>query len=707
MLRAFASFVALLLTVAPAAAGQWYIPAAAHSLGAEGSVWRTDLVVHSYASATTTVTLTLLPQGADNSARDRTWQVTVAPGATLRIEDVLATAFAFDGTAALVVDADVDAVVVTSRTFNLVAAGSFGQFIPAAAAATAVLPGTEAILPGLGAGGGRRTNLGWVSLGDQPSEVAVALYSEHGELLASETFTEQPFGQTQFNLFTELGVAATDTVWARVRATVPVMPYASVVASISNDPIYVAARTSLDAATDLIFPAAAHVAGAGGTNWASDAWVVNLGSAPATLSLELWRQGQANPTPQTVTLDGVLAPLAQRALPDLILAQFGLDAAQGAVVVRSNQLVVATSRTYNTAPSGTFGQFIPAQRASSLGGVGETLLLPGAIDGSGFRTNLGLVATASGSRVELVLRGGDGAVLESVERALGAGEQLQLRASTAFGVASFPVATVEVRLAAADDPNGRVAAYLSIVDEGTTDPTFAGAARTSAAAPDLDATTQALMATTYVLSTVVDSAGPNARAPKTPACVTAEYSRNEVGVGQSPEGKCWAADITLDGCSWDFPRVGWGVTADGTVSSDVCAVSGYPSTVDVRATSDVRDLATGSATSFATAALLQVILRYDGLRPESGQLIGEVELTTASGRVEAFVDLFWDDALTGLELFPTGTIQMEVPYSAQVAVAFTAAAAFDGSEWVLVEVRAGAWHTAFYLNLVTGEVTPV
>ena len=35
-----------------------------------------------------------------------------------------------------------------------------------------------------------------------------------------------------------------------------------------------------------------------------------------------------------------------------------------------------------------------------------------------------------------------------------------------------------------------------------------------------------------------------------------------------------------------------------------------------------------------------------------------------------------------------------------------AAATFDGTEWVYVQVRLGYFRTSFYVNLVTGEVRP-
>ena len=40
--------LAIILAAVPATAGEWWIPATAHADGAQGSVWRTDLVVHNF-----------------------------------------------------------------------------------------------------------------------------------------------------------------------------------------------------------------------------------------------------------------------------------------------------------------------------------------------------------------------------------------------------------------------------------------------------------------------------------------------------------------------------------------------------------------------------------------------------------------------------------------------------------------------------------
>lgn len=696
--------VAVVATATGASAGEWWIPAAAHGPGAGGSVWRTDLVVSNFGDGAEEVTITLLPQGEDNSAAGNATTIPIGAGETVELEDVVAGTFNFDGTAAIRVGAVGDRLVVTSRTYNLSDHGTFGQSIPGVPAAGAVPAGIPGLLVGLSSSEGRRTNLGWASASADPVRLTVSLYDGAGVLVAARTFTEQPLGQTQFNLFRELGVGVVDHAYAVVVADGPVVPYASVVAGGSNDPVYVPALTGVDADTELLFPAAAHVAGSGGTSWGSDAWLLNLGGGAATVELELWPTGGGAPV--AVQLDPALAPGGQASLEDLVLSAFGLDDAQGALLVRSDQLLLATSRTYNDAAIGEFGQFIPARSTAAMPGVGERLLLPGAVQNAAFRTNLGLVAVNGDAEVELLLRAADGSVLATSEASLAAGRQMQSRVGTFFGVAGFDGASVEVELAAHSDPEARIAGYLSVVDNLSTDPTFSDAARGVGADPGTDAISQAVLATTYALGRVVGVSGPQAVKAASVDCLDVEYTGDTVRPGQSPDGACWQVAATFDQCGVTLPNAGWALTQDGTAGVDVCVVDGYPSTLHADLVTIVEDLTTGETFRSELATVLQLVLTFDGSLPASAHLTGELALDADGAEIEAWADLEWQSALVSFELIPTGQLRLEFPYETDISATAEVLATFDGTEWVLVQVRLGYFRASFYVNMFTGQVLP-
>ncbi len=709
-MRSFlATSLVLLATAATAAAGQWWVPAAAHAQGAGGSVWRTDLVVHNFGPTDTTVTVTLLAQGADNSALATTASLAVPAGDTLVTEDAVATLFGTTGNGALKLDAAADQLVVTSRTFNQSPQGTFGQAIPGVAATAALGRGQTALLVGLAGTGGNRTNLGWVSLEPAATHVTVELVSATGESLGAAGFAEQPYGQTQLNdVFARLGVTPVASACARVTADGLIVPYASVVAPGSNDPVYVAAASSLDLGTELLFPAVAHSAGAAGSSWRTDAWVLNTASQPAIVVLELWLQNQANPSPARRTV--TLAAGEQLALPDVVLDTFGLGSAQGALALHSDQLVLATSRTYNTAPAGTYGQSIPARLLTSLPGRGETAYLTGAAVSSGYRSNLGLVATSSGSRVDLTLRAADGSVLATASRSLGAAEQTQVNLGALFDASDFAGATVELALAAADADDAVVAAYLSVVDAASSDPTYVEAARSLGEDPGLDQVEETVIATTRALNAAVGSSGPKVIGGKAAdaACVTVSYSGDTLLPGQSPEGKCWQAQIAFAGCEYGFDALGWAFRQEGEADADVCVVDGYPSTLAADLTTTLTDTGAGAQYVYGLDALLRLVLGFgQGARPQTALLAGEVHLDVNGAAVDGWADLAWDATVggTGFQLFPVGVLRLEFPYPTETGTTTAeVSATFDGSEWVVVEVRLGYYHASFCVNLYTGEV---
>lgn len=696
--------VAMVAVAAVASAGEWWIPAAAHGPGADGSLWRTDLVLSSFSDGAEQVTITLLPQGEDNSTPGDMTTVVVGAGETVVLEDVVAATFGHDGTAAIRVEAAGDRLVVTSRTYNLSDHGTFGQSIPGVPAAGAAPGGSPTVLVGLSSTEGRRTNVGWASASGDPVQLTVSLYDDAGTLVAARSFTEQPRGQTQFNLFRELGAGAVEHAYAVVVADGPVVPYASVVAGGSNDPVYVPALTGLDADTELLFPAAAHVAGSGGTSWGSDAWLLNLGGGTATVELELWPSGGGAPV--AVDLGRGLAPGEQVALEDLVLSAFGLDDAQGALVVRSDQLLLATSRTYNDADIGEFGQFIPARSTAAMSRVGERLLLPGAVQNGSFRSNLGLVAIDGDAEVDLLLRAADGAVLSTSEVSLAAGQQMQNRVGMFFGVSGFEGATVEVELAAASDPAARVVGYLSVVDNLSTDPTFSDAARGTGADPGTDAISQAVVATAYALGRVVEVSGPQAVKSSSVDCLDVEYTGDTVRPGQSPAGACWQVAVTFDECGVTLPSAGWAFTQDGTAGVDVCVVDGYPSTLQADLVTIVEDLATAETFRYELATVLELVLTFDGALPASAHLTGALALDADGAEIEAWVDLEWQSALLNFELIPTGQMRLEFPYETDISTTAEVLATFDGTEWVLVQVRLGYFRASFYVNIFTGQVLP-
>jgi hypothetical protein len=219
------------------------IPSAAHLAGLNGTLWRTDLELHNPGPAQASCDLTLLPRDHDNSSPGSATRLTVPPGASVRVADVLQSVFGFSGAAAIRIETVNDTLVATSRTYNQLHHGSYGARVPALAAASAIQPDQEGRLVGLdhdpSLAAGARTNIGLVNATALPTHVEVDLHSGDGWLLGTTAHDLPPYGNTQLDrVFESVTSARVDDGYAIVRTTTgsaAVFAYASVVDNVTGD----------------------------------------------------------------------------------------------------------------------------------------------------------------------------------------------------------------------------------------------------------------------------------------------------------------------------------------------------------------------------------------------------------------------------------------------------------------------------------------
>jgi len=136
-----------------------------------------------------------------------------------------------------------------------------------------------------------------------------------------------------------------------------------------------------------VLPAAAHLAGAAGTTWRSDAVLHNQGATTASASVFLLERDLDN---RAATGAALAVPAGSSVAVDSILPTlFGRTETAGAVLVGSDLPLVVTSRTYNDSSVGTYGQAIPGLEVSALNELDSSLIqLRRSAD---YRTNIGVV----------------------------------------------------------------------------------------------------------------------------------------------------------------------------------------------------------------------------------------------------------------------------------------------------------------------------
>jgi hypothetical protein len=241
----------------------------------------------------------------------------------------------------------------------------------------------------------------------------------------------------------------------------------------------------------MIFGAVGHAAGVNNSFFESDIRLTNLTTQTQIYDLHYTPSGEnGTQTGSTSTLE--IAPGQTAALDDVVATLFGdgtTGSSVGMLEVRPvtpapgeggvfgglvnsaiRQLnTVASSRTYNVTPTGTFGQFVPATLYADFVGRSQILSLQQVAQSTQFRANFGFLE-ASGNPVELVVRVYDTAntLLATIPVSLQAMQHRQLNGLLQNnGINDLADGRVEVEVVSGE---GKVTAYVSEIDNATNDP---------------------------------------------------------------------------------------------------------------------------------------------------------------------------------------------------------------------------------------------
>jgi hypothetical protein len=216
----------------------------------------------------------------------------------------------------------------------------------------------------------------------------------------------------------------------------------------------------------MVVPSVAHQPGTGGTQWRTDVGVVNRNAGAAAVTVTYYGAGAPVVRSASVPAGGTVEWV------DVVAGLLGVvGSSSGTLHVGSDVPLVVTSRTYNQASAGTFGQYYPALVVGDALGAGQVGVLGQVKKTGAFRTNVGVVNLGTSScAVAVKLWGGSGAPLGGVKTiTAAAGRWVQV--SDIFAACSAPsqeiaYATVEVQTS-----GGKAWAYASVVDNATGDPT--------------------------------------------------------------------------------------------------------------------------------------------------------------------------------------------------------------------------------------------
>jgi hypothetical protein len=225
----------------------------------------------------------------------------------------------------------------------------------------------------------------------------------------------------------------------------------------------------------------AETAGAAGTRWKSSLALANPGSAAVEATLT-YRHEDGTDTAELTIEGGHIVEST-----NVAGALFGRPDSSGLVDIQATDQLVVSARTYNDAPNGTYGQYLPAVRPAGGIAAGDLGVLSQLASNDSFRTNIGFVnlgATAASVRIRLRDGGGAARGSEIVE-SVPAGRWLQVNRvfqEADAGTCQGCYALIDL----VGGTGGPVWAYASVVDNGSGDPTTIPLAAVDPAAADAD-----------------------------------------------------------------------------------------------------------------------------------------------------------------------------------------------------------------------------
>ncbi|HEX8172898.1 MAG TPA: immunoglobulin domain-containing protein [Thermoanaerobaculia bacterium] len=468
--------------------GTLLIPAVAHADGIS-TPFRSDIRIVNSAAEAVTYDLSFTPSGTNGTTSGKKTSVVIPANATLGLDDVVKAWYGAGvagelGLGTLEIRPMSTAsgaspnplqTFASSRTFSVNSLGTLGQFIPAIPLTSFIGdvardPLAKISLQQISQSASYRTNLGFVEGSGSPVDLVARVLDSQSRELAKTDIHLDAYQHMPTSIPALFGNLAFDDGRLEVQVVSPsgkATAYASVLDNSTTDPLLVfpvqAGRVS---ASRYVVPGVAEI-----NNFHTDMRVFNASSNPVQATLTFYPL--SGPSPAPITLD--LAAGETRAVNEVLPTLWQINGNGGAVAVTTPNPspLVVTARTFSRdAKNGTYGQFIPGVTASDAVGAGERALQVLQLEESAqYRTNLGLVeVTGNPVTFELTAYVNGGKITAAVTDSMQGNEFRQIgHILQALGFDTAYNGRVSVRVI---EGTGRLAAYGSVVDNRTLDPTY-------------------------------------------------------------------------------------------------------------------------------------------------------------------------------------------------------------------------------------------
>ncbi len=443
-------------------AGEWVLPVAARIQGNFETNWMTDLYILTDGQPHD-VTLVFMPSSANGLAVRDVQTITVNHRVEI-VSNVLETVFSETNSFGwLIVESESENLRFSSRTYNVVDKGSYGQLVPAMKMAS-FLGGQALLLPGARQNDQFRTNLGLVNLGSNIGTAMIKGYNQQGLEVFSFSHSMLPLEHRQFDsVFAEYHSLNLDAGYITITTSVgnPVTAYISVVDKESGDAIFIPGAPLGSNSENFLLPVATHAPGGYQTFWQTDIWALNPGAQSAVLNLSM-----GDKTVQKTVESQNLIPIR-----DVVFKEFGESEMTDSIwcSVSPASPLQMISRTYTSEGLKTYGQQVPFLDLDRQEPTGNSSVLFPVIKNGVFRTNFGVVNFGDQTlSLTMTLEEGSGELRSSEILTVEPGQLFRITDLPGyFGLTGILAGALKL-----ESDGAPYTAFISIVDNGTGDAIF-------------------------------------------------------------------------------------------------------------------------------------------------------------------------------------------------------------------------------------------
>jgi PKD repeat protein len=228
---------------APAQGFVYVLPSSAHSAGANGAFYTTDLSISNRGTATANMTIQFVGHDQDGTGGLQQAR-SLLPGSSITYADVLGSLFGVtSGYGGLLIKSDSAFLKLVGQTSTPPPSGggTFGQSVPGLTSASFVTPSVSQALIALRQDASFRTNAVVMNVSQATAHVRLLLAGPDTTLLGSSEFDLAPLAMRQISgVVTALGapVGTTDAVLmvSTTTSNAQIACYATVIDNVTNDP---------------------------------------------------------------------------------------------------------------------------------------------------------------------------------------------------------------------------------------------------------------------------------------------------------------------------------------------------------------------------------------------------------------------------------------------------------------------------------------